>query len=88
MTGTPAKCDRKPLAVRWGTAVAERRHRLGITQAALAEMCGVGQQTISKIEKGLAIPRDPLKQLIAEKLGTKPWLLFSWPDEPKRAVPA
>lgn len=71
------------LAETWGGKVVARREELGITQAQLAELCGVKQQTISKIERGEIVPLDSLKQTIAASLGTSPWLLFEWPGQPR-----
>lgn len=64
----------------WGSAVAERRQRLGLSQAELAKLCDVTQQTISKIESGSMIPLDRLKLVLAARLGTKPERLFTWPS--------
>lgn len=67
------------LAAHWGASVAERRRALGLTQQQLADLCGIEQQTISKIENGGMIPLDRLKVTIAAKLGTTPAELFPWP---------
>lgn len=63
----------------WGRRVAERREALGLTQAQLADLCGVTQQSISRIEGGAVIPRDSLKITLSVKLGTTPGELFAWP---------
>lgn len=73
---------RRRLATWWGAAVARRRSALGLTQAELARRCSVEQQTVSKIENGLAIPRDELKQVLSTAMGTHPWELFAWPGQP------
>ena len=52
----------------WGHNVACGRKALGLTQARLAELCSVTQQTISAIESGTYAPRDGLKVRIAEQL--------------------
>ena len=67
------------LAERWGKAVAARRTALEFNQTQLAELCGITQQTISKIEAGGMIPHDRLKAVIADKLLTEPGDLFDWP---------
>ncbi len=67
------------LGSRWGTAVANRRRVLGFSQAELAELCSVTQQTISKIEAGRMIPHDRLKLVIANRMGIDPGALFTWP---------
>jgi len=50
-----------------------------MSQATLAERCGVTQQTISKIERGLMVPLDPLKLRLALELDVSPAMLFPWP---------
>jgi len=68
------------LAQHWGSAVAKRRALLSLSQAQLAEICGVTQQTISKIESGRMIPHDRLKVVLATRMGTEPSALFVWPQ--------
>jgi transcriptional regulator with XRE-family HTH domain len=68
------------LAKRWGSAVAERRKAIGLTQAQLAELCAVTQQTVSQIECGRSNPHDRLKLVLANRLGIDPKVLFAWPD--------
>lgn len=65
----------------WGARVAARREELRLTQAELAELCEVTQQTISKIERGLIIPLDRLKVTLAGHLRTTPDELFKWPPK-------
>ena len=48
--------------------VRERREALGLSQAELARMAGVGQHTISDIETGRHIPRVDVAILIARAL--------------------
>lgn len=72
----------------WGEEVAKRRASLEFTQAQLAHLCDVKQQTISKIEAGDMIPSDQLKVTIARSLLTNPADLFVWPDLGDLAVPA
>lgn len=76
--------DTEALAKFWGGKVADRRHELGLTQVELAQLCGLTQQTISKIEIGEIRPRDRLKYLIADKLATHVGELFAWPEEAHR----
>ena len=68
------------LGQRWGPLIATRRAEVGLSQAALAERSGVSQQTISKIERGLMVPLDPLKQRLAAALEAHPGDLFPWPE--------
>lgn len=46
----------------------ERREALGLSQAELAKMAGVGQHTVSDIETGRHIPRVDVAILIARAL--------------------
>ena len=68
------------LAAAWGRRVAEARRRAGLSQSGLADLCGVAQQTVSKIERGRMVPLDKLKLRLAEELGTSPAVLFAWPS--------
>jgi len=67
------------LADTWGRRVADRRTTLGLSQAQLADLCDVTQQTISKIEAGRMIPHDNLKLSLASRMGLEPADLFAWP---------
>jgi len=70
---------RSGLGSAWGRNVRERRQSLGLSQDQLADLCGVTQSAISKIEGGTMIPLDRLKVTISAKLGTTPADLFPWP---------
>ena len=63
----------------WGAQLSKRRLDLTLTQAELAEVVGVAQQTISKIEKGEIIPHDKLKLRIAQRTGSNVQTLWAWP---------
>ena len=76
------------LGAKWGLAIAERRKSLGLTQAELAELADVKQQTVSRIEHGTMIPSDRLKVVLAHKLGTTPGALFQWPPTAELVVAA
>lgn len=69
----------KTLAQIWGDRIEERRKELHLSQAELAELVEVTQQTISKIENGAVIPLDRLKIKLAHRLATTPDELFPWP---------
>ena len=69
------------LGAAWGGRVAQLRLRLRLSQADLAALCGVTQQTISKVERGLMVPLDPLKLRLAAALDAHPATLFGWPPE-------
>lgn len=60
----------------WGHNVEYGRKLLGLTQAQLAEACGVTQQTISSIEQGHTAPRDNLKVRLATALSQDVRQLF------------
>lgn len=51
----------KQLALQLGRAIAQRRKLKGHTQAELAELIGVEQETISRFERGATLP--PLGRL-------------------------
>lgn len=70
------------LGAYWGGKVAARRADLGLTQTQFADVVGVTQQTISKIENGEMIPHDKLKVTIAQRTGTQVAELFAWPEGP------
>jgi len=76
------------LGAYWGARVAARRADLGLTQTQFADVVGVTQQTISKIENGGMIPHDKLKVTIAQKTGTRVADLFAWPEGPIDLGPA
>ena len=65
------------------------RHRSGISQARLAEMCDVSNGTIGNIECGITKPSFDLILQIARSLGIKPATLFFSPDdsETTRQIP-
>lgn len=63
-----------------------RRELLGLSQAQLADRCGVTQQSISRIEAGRSLPRDDLKLALAAQLGCSPRTLFPWPPPAQGAL--
>lgn len=64
----------------WGERVAARREELKLTQAQLADLCDVSQQTISKIERGEIEPGAWLKISLTTRLGhgDRVEKLFPW----------
>jgi transcriptional regulator with XRE-family HTH domain len=47
----------KPLAKIIGDNIASRRRELGLTQMVLAERLGIGQDALSRMEKGMISPK-------------------------------
>jgi transcriptional regulator with XRE-family HTH domain len=47
------------LAKQLGAAIASKRENLGLTQEQVAELFGVGNQAISRIERGAVMPTIP-----------------------------
>jgi len=47
----------KPLAKTIGDNIASRRRALGLTQMVLAEQLGIGQDALSRMEKGMISPK-------------------------------
>lgn len=59
-----------------GNAIKERRNELGLTQAELAERCGVTRKTVNTVENGVFIPSTLLALKMAEALGVSVDALF------------
>ena len=51
-----------------GSVIYEKRKALGLTQAALAEKLGIGQQSLSRIEQGRMAPKFERLRDIADAL--------------------
>ncbi|WP_426254521.1 helix-turn-helix domain-containing protein [Sphingomonas sp. DC2300-3] len=51
-------------------AIKQTRKKLGATQAELAEMLGINQSTVSRLERG-ALPIDPRTALALEALSAR-----------------
>ena len=62
----------------WGQRIREARRAAGHTQASFALAVGVDQAVVSRWERGLLIPRDDRRPLIAQLLGVAPEVLFSY----------
>lgn len=52
----------------WGPNIERGRRLLGLTQAQLADLCGVRQSTVARWERGVMLPRDHHKQKICGAL--------------------
>ncbi|TFV87502.1 transcriptional regulator [Blastococcus sp. CT_GayMR20] len=67
--------------------LAERRARLGWSQAVLAERLGVSRQTVISIERGRFDPSLPLAFRIADVLGARIDEIFSPASDPVATAP-
>ena len=56
MGGAVIETDQKYLAGMVGRAIAKQRMRTGLTQEEVAERLGVGNEAVSRIERGVVIP--------------------------------
>lgn len=63
----------------WGKQVRKHRAHKGLTQSALAELVGVEQNTISRIETGVTSPSDAMKIELCLALDCDLDDLFGWP---------
>ena len=68
--------------------VARIRQERGLTQGQLAEMCGVSQATISRVESGAAQPSLGLIEAMVKALRVSPSSFFDMPDLQARLVNA
>ena len=66
----------KQLARIVGDNINNRRKKRKLTQEALADMVGIGQQSLSRMEKGKIAPRFDRLQRLAEVLGCQVADLF------------
>lgn len=68
----------------WGRNIAEARHKLGISQTELGERIPLRNKhsfnTVSRWERGVAIPDDRHRVRLAEILGVPVARLFPYPD--------
>jgi transcriptional regulator with XRE-family HTH domain len=89
VTGKQRAQQRREAEKSWGARVFDKREALDLSQAQLADLAGVTQQTISKIENNTLVPRIGTMEAIAGALGTTVDLLFPWASRPQKpAVPA
>jgi len=70
-----------------GERIKARRALLGMNQKLLAELVGVKQAHISKIESGGSVPSEQLYIKIAQTLKTTPEYLSGITDEPNMLIP-
>lgn len=64
----------------WGRRIRKARLRADLSQAQLADRVLVRQNTISRIETGVAAPSDALKIRLCVALGRDMDDLFAWPE--------
>lgn len=69
MEGVVAELDQKQLAERVGRAIARQRDGCGLTQEKVAERLGVGNEAVSRIERGIVIPNIARLLEMAEIFG-------------------
>jgi transcriptional regulator with XRE-family HTH domain len=61
-----------PIAQRVSIRIRERRHALGLSQSALAELAGVSPELVSRIERGRCLPSLPTLVTFSSVLRTTP----------------
>ena len=67
------------MADRLGNRLKQRRTELGLTQAELAERCGVTRKTVNTVENGVFVPSTVLALKLARALSVPVETLF-WLD--------
>lgn len=63
--------------------VHEHRQASRLSQAELANMCGVSRQTIASVERGYSVPSVYVATALAKALGTTVAALFEYPSRPR-----
>ncbi len=69
-----------PLTLAVGANIQRKRKLRGLTQEKLAEMVGIGQQSLSRMEKGQLAPRFDRLQALADVLHCTVAELFRLPE--------
>jgi putative transcriptional regulator len=64
------------MAERLANRIKEKRGQLGLTQAELAERCGVTRKTVNTVENGVFVPSALLALKLAEALSVPVEELF------------
>ncbi|HJD97983.1 helix-turn-helix domain-containing protein [Mailhella massiliensis] len=72
---------KQPLAVIVGANITAKRKHLGLNQAQFAEKLGIGPDSLSRIERGLAAPRFQTLEKMALILGCPVAELFLTGDD-------
>lgn len=73
---------KKNLSVLLGNAIMKRRQRKGLTQVKFAELLGIEQHSLSRMEKGIIAPKMSRLQEIADYLECSVAELFRQTDSP------
>jgi putative transcriptional regulator len=68
------------MAASLGNCLKDRRTELGLTQAELAERCGVSRKTVNTVENGVFVPSTLLALKLATALQRRVEELF-WLDD-------
>lgn len=68
----------------WGQRVSDRREELRLSQAQVHELSGLPQQTISRVELDLVVPRYSTMAALAKGLATTVPELFPVDSYPER----
>lgn len=79
-----APSRRREIRKSWGQRVSERREELRLSQAQVSVLSGLPQQTISRVELDLVVPRYSTMAALAKGLGTKVEILFPVEAYPER----
>jgi transcriptional regulator with XRE-family HTH domain len=79
-----APSDGRASSRSWGKRVERRRLHLGLSQEALGTLAGLPQQTVSRVELNLVVPRYRTMAALAGALGTSIELLFPMDAYPDR----
>lgn len=74
------------LRQQWGNAVSARRSALEMSQRKLARLAGLGQDTVSAIERGEHGGSDQTRMALARALGVEVHELFSYPPVSEAAA--
>lgn len=70
------------MSERLANRLKDRRTELGLTQAELAERCGVSRKTVNTVENGVFTPSTLLALKLAAALGEPVERLF-WVEQPR-----
>ena len=68
---------RKEFSLRLGKSISEKRKRIGLTQANVAEKLNLDTETISRFERGVSLPSLLTLQKLSVALGTTTSELFA-----------